>query len=189
MDSGLCRVSLLPLGTRRRCIPAYPFELLLSCFRESTYPQSAPAAKHQYQFQSLSPRPDSLSHFVPPSPSTPSAYGEHKDTTHLVADSDDSSVPAPPPSYQTPSARSGASFRWSIPTSLSSVAYVCNKDGRQLYAVKAPRKRKVTISDAEYGHVVAKLKWPKWPSKPNLSLNRDIPMRLKDWIIYDRELQ
>lgn len=53
--------------------------------------------------------------------------------------------------------------------------------------MRLPKKRKVTIGD-EYGDVVCKVKWSKF-RLATMRLNKDVEMRVKDWLLYDKEMQ
>ncbi|KAF8321312.1 hypothetical protein DL93DRAFT_2073143 [Clavulina sp. PMI_390] len=83
-----------------------------------------------------------------------------------------------------------ASFKWTVPTNPREESHILDRSGNPVYTIRSPSRRKTTISD-EYGDVVAKMKWPGRPfmTAPTVRLNRDIPMRIKDWIRFCPSMQ
>ena len=89
--------------------------------------------------------------------------------------------------YVVRSPRDSVSFEWTVPSDPHTSSHIRDLEGNTLYTIKSPSTRKTVIAD-DYGDVVAKIKFPAY-SKPTVRFNRDVTMRIKDWIQFSRESQ
>lgn len=123
-----------------------------------------------------------------PSPDTPNSFRSDSQLQNGASQPLPLTPSTDPPldPYVVHVPRSGVSFEWSVPSNHYTKSHIRDSAGNPLYTIKSPTRRTV-ISD-EYGDVVAKVKWSTF-SKPTIRLNRDIPMRVKDWIRFSYEDQ